>query len=107
MTEGRAVGLVGVLLAAIGALLLLVSVVDRVQGNLNVDAISRILIGLALAVVALLAAVMMYKSRYSTGGLLAVVIGAAIIIVPGGSFSAGILVALGGVLGVVAAEIKK
>ncbi len=106
MTEGRAVGLVGVLLALIGGLLLVVDLSGEFRGNLTADRVSRILVVLALAVVAFLAAAMMYKSRYSTGGLLGVVIGAAII-VPGGSFSAGILVALGGVLGVIAAEIKK
>ena len=107
MSEGRAVGLVGVFLVAIGALLLLVNLIGDVRGNMSLDAISRILIGLALVVVAFLAAAVIYKSRYSTGGLLGVVIGVAIIVVPGGSLSAGILVALGGVLGVIAAEIRK
>ena len=106
MTEGRVVGLVGVLLAVIGRLLLLLDALGN-RRALTLDQLSRLLFAIALGVGAFLAAAVMYRARYGAGGLLGVLVGAAIAIVPGGSFSAGILVALGGVLGVVAAEVKK
>ena len=107
MTEGRAVGLVGVLLALIGGVLLLIDALDGSRRTITLDQLARIAFALALVVAAFLAATVMYKSRYSAGGLLGVVVGAVIAIVHGGYFPAGILVALGGVLGVVAAEMKK
>ena len=106
MKEGCAIGLVGVLLAAIGAALLLIDAL-RDLGSVSLNQLSRFLFELALVLVAFVAAAVMYRSRYAAGGVLGIVVGVAIVVVPSGSLTAGILVVLGGVLGVIAAEVKK
>lgn len=106
MSEGRIVGLVGVLLAAIGGVVLLV---DKLPGpsGFSVEELARVAIVLALAIVAFVGAALMAKAWYAAGGLVAIVGGAATLIVAGGSFSAGVLVLVGGVLGIIAGALKK
>ncbi len=106
MSEGRIVGLVGVLLAAIGGVVLLVDKLPRPSG-FSVEEFARFAIVLTLAIVAFLGAALMAKIRYAAGGLLAIVGGSATVIAPGGSFSAGVLVLMGGVLGIIAGGLKK
>jgi len=106
MSEGRVVGIVGVILAVIGGVLLLI---DAIPGrrSVAVEDLIQLALVIGLLVIAFLAAALMGTMRYGGGGLLGIVGGAATVIVPGGSFSAGILILLGGVLGIVAGAIKK
>ena len=105
VSEGRIVGLVGAILATIGGVLLLV---DAIPGSrsIAVEDLLQLALIIGLVVIGFLAAGLMATARYGGGGLLGIVGGAATLIVPGGSFSAGILMVLGGVLGIVAGAIR-
>jgi len=105
-TAERLVGLIAAVLILIGAGLDFLQAFDPLPRRLTVDEVSRVLLPAALGIVALIAAVVMFKSRYRPGGVIAVAVGVGLALAPSGNLSAGILIAIGGVLGYVASELK-
>jgi len=103
MTEKRILALLAMLIGLIAGLLLLIRALDITRGgtsNLNVilDTVISALLGIAI----LVGSLMIYRSQYSSGGIINIVLGIVAIILPQGGQTAGILAIISGVLGLIA-----
>ncbi len=106
MTEKRLLAVLGFLLALIGGILVLAGALTGVRGGTNLDELARRAVGVILGIAAILGGLFIYKGRMSTGGLLTIIIGVLIVILPPGTLLEGILVIIGGVLGIVGSEAR-
>lgn len=98
MSTKRLLGLLGFLLALVGGILFLRSGLDF---SLQLEAILRSLVPLALGVVSIVGAFLLYTKKYREGGLVCVVVGIIGLVVQG-VLSEGILLLVAGILALVA-----
>lgn len=97
MRTDRLLGLLGFVLAIVGAVLLLRSGLGL---ELSLNSLLRDLVPLVLGLVAVVGAFFLATRRYREGGLVCILIGIVALLVA--DQAAGILTLLGGVLGLVA-----
>lgn len=107
MSEKRLLAILGFLLALIGGILVLAGALNVPRGgNLDVFDIAELAVVAILGIAAILGGLVIYRGRMSTGGLVTLVIGIAIMIVTRSISLESILVAVGGVLGILGAEAR-
>ena len=107
MTERRLLAILGFLLALIGGILVIVGALQFGRNqSITVDLVAQRLVDVILGIAAILGGVFIYKRRMSTGGLLTIIIGVVIIVVSGRLSLEGVLVVVGGILGIVGAEVR-
>lgn len=97
--------ILGLLLGLLGGALVLAPILDLGRANLTVDFILNRLVGLVLGIGILLGSFLIYGRRYSTGGIVNLVLGI-VVILTGQSQIGGILALISGVLGLVANEAR-
>ena len=99
-------GLLGFLLGLLGGALMLVAALT-VRGNvtLTFEFILERLVQIGLGALVLLGSLLIFRRRYSTGGIIDLVLGIAGLLI-GSSQIGAILALLGGVLGLVASEAR-
>ncbi len=104
MTEKRLLALLAMLIGLVGGLLILVQALDigrnQVTLNLAFNALIAALLGLAI----LAGSLLMYRGKYSSGGIINILLGIVAIILPQTSATGGILAIVSGVVGLVANE---
>ncbi len=107
MSEKRDLAIVGLLLGLIGGALVLAGAIPDLGRNLNLtlEFILARAVYLILGVAILLGSVMLYRGRYSTGGVLNLILGIVVLIV-GPSLLGGVLALISGVVGLVANEAR-
>jgi|GEM_PF-1685868 len=104
MTEKRLLALLAFLIGLVGGLLVLVQALDRLR-PLPSDLVAALnsLVGVILGLAILAASLLIYRGKYSSGGILAILLGIVALIL-GLSSTGGILAIVGGVVGLVASE---
>ena len=107
MTEKRILALLAMLIGLVGGLLILVDALDigrrPLDLNLAFNAIIAALVGLAI----LAGSLLIYRSKYSSGGIVNILLGVVALILPQTSSTGGILAIVSGVVGLVASEVGK
>lgn len=107
MTERRLLAILGFLLALIGGLLVVVAALQFGRNEpITLDRIAVRLVDVVLGAAAVLGGVFIYKGRMSTGGFLTIIIGVVLILVGQRLSLEAVLVVVGGVLGILGAEVK-
>ena len=106
MTEKRLFAVLSFLLALIGGILVLAGALSGIGGNTSLEQLARRAVGVILGIAAFLGGLFIYKGRMSTGGLLTIIIGVLIFIIPAGGTLEAVLVIIAGVLGVVGSEAR-
>lgn len=106
MSEKRDLAIVGLLLGLLGGALVLAASVggfDRGLSGLTLDLLISRAVYIILGLAILYGGVLIYRRRYSTGGLLNVIMGILVIII-GPSLIGGILALFSGIVGLLANE---
>jgi hypothetical protein len=102
MTEKRLLALVALLTGLVAGLLILVDAVNAIQLS-SVGSMLGQLVGVVLGVAILLASLLIYRSKSSSGGILDILLGVVALVLhlnlPG-----GILAIMAGVVGLIASE---
>ena len=108
MTEKRLLALLAMLIGLVGGLLILVDVIDvgRRQ-NIDLTFLVTSLVAIILGIAILAGSLLIYRGKYSSGGILNVILGIAALVLPGTGDTGGILAIISGVLGLVASEAGK
>ncbi|HYM40016.1 MAG TPA: hypothetical protein VEY12_07735 [Thermoplasmata archaeon] len=106
MSEKRDLAIVGLLLGLLGGALILAAGLDLGRlTNLTIDFVLSRLVDLVLGIAVLFGSLLLYRGRYSTGGILNLILGIVALII-GTSQVGGILVLISGVVGLVANEAR-
>lgn len=106
MKTKQVLALIALILGIVGGVLLCIGFLNAIprilegRTQLGVESLINVVIG----IVAIVASVMIWKGSYFAGGIINIVLGAITIFY--GSDTAGILVLISGVLGVVAPQVK-
>ena len=107
MTERRLLAILALLLALIGGTLVIVGAFDfPSSGNPSLEFLARRAFEAALGIAAILGGVSIFRGRMAIGGFVTLVIGIALIIL-GAALLEAVLIIVGGVLGVVGAEVRR
>jgi len=93
-------GIVGGVLLCIGIVNAIPRVLEGERTRLGVESLVNVVVG----IVAVVASVMIWKGSYLAGGIINIILGAVAIFY--GSNTAGILILISGVLGVVAPQVR-
>ena len=102
MTERRLLALVALLIGVIGGLLILI---DALPGFRQISDLGQALsglVGLILGLAILAASLLIYRSQYSSGGILDLLLGIVILVLRL-NFTGAILAIVAGVIGLIAA----
>ncbi len=103
MTEKRLLALVALLIGLVAGLLILVDAVNAIQQYSNLGSMLGQLVGVVLGVAILLASLLIYRSKYSSGGILDILLGVVGLVLRLNS-TGGILAIVAGVVGLIASE---
>src|SRR5207247_10044227 len=102
MTEKRLLALVALLIGLVAGLLILVDGVNGIQLS-SVGSLLGQLVGVVLGVAILLASPLIYRSKYSSGGILDILLGVVSLVLHVTS-TGGILAIVAGVVGRIASD---
>ena len=106
MRSKDAFALLALILGVVGGLLLVKAAVDAVprllEGRGQIDVELLVIVG--IGVIAIVASVMIWRGSYFSGGLINIVLGVVAIFY--GRDTAGIIILVSGILGVVAPKVK-
>ncbi len=108
MSERRDLAIVGLVLGLLGGALILARSIGPFEGRFASITLSGLLgsaVYIILGLAILYGSVLIYRGRYSSGGLLNVVLGIVAIIIA--DQLAGILVLISGILGLLASEVRR
>jgi len=108
MSEKRDLAIVGLLLGLLGGALVLASSLgpfDRNFSNITLDNVLNSAVYIILGVAILFGSLLLYRGRYSTGGILNLVLGIVVLIV-GPDRLGGVLALISGVVGLIANEAR-
>ncbi len=106
MSEKRDLAIVGLLLGLLGGALVLSHTVDLGRfANITVASLVAEAVDLILGIAVLLGALLIYRARYSTGGILNLILGI-IILVQGPDALGGVLALISGIVGLLANEAR-
>ena len=103
MTEKRLLALIALLIGLVGGLLILSEAVRGFRGVSDLAAILSALVPLVLGIAILAASLLIYRSKYGSGGLLDIILGVVALILQLNQIGA-ILAIVAGVIGLVASE---
>src|SRR5437867_12145511 len=103
MTEKRLLALIALLIGLVGGLLILNEAVRGFRGVSDLAAILSALVPLVLGIAILAASLLIYRSKYGSGGLLDIILGVVALILQLNQIGA-ILAMVAGVIGLVASE---
>ncbi len=103
MTEKRLLALVAFLIGLVAGLLILVEAVNGIQQFSSLNSMLGQLVGVVLAVAILFASLLIYRSKYSSGGVLDILLGVVALVLHLNS-TGGILAIVAGVVGLIASE---
>ena len=103
MTEKRVLALLAMLIGLIAGLLILVNALDIGRGNLDLSHVLNAGIAALLGIAILVGSLLIYRGKYSSGGIINILLGSVALILPV-STTGGILAIVSGVLGLVATE---
>src|SRR5437867_11282563 len=103
MTEQRLLALIALLIGLVGGLLILSEAVRGFRGISDPAAILSALVPLVLGIAILAASLLIYRSKYGSGGLLDIILGVVALILQLNQIGA-ILAIVAGVIGLVASE---
>ncbi|TLZ97775.1 MAG: hypothetical protein E6J94_05230 [Methanobacteriota archaeon] len=103
MTEKRLLALIALLIGLVGGLLILNEAVRGFRGVSDLAAILSALVPLVLGIAILAASLLIYRSKYGSGGLLDIILGVVALILQLNQIGA-ILAIVAGVIGLVASE---
>lgn len=108
MTEKRLLALLATLIGLVGGLLILVDVVDigRRQ-NLDLTFVINSVVAIIVGIAVLAGSLLIYRAKYSSGGIINVILGLVALVLPGTSDTGGILAIISGIVGLVASEAGK
>jgi hypothetical protein len=104
MSEKRDLAIVGLLLGLLGGALVLASSLgpyDRNLSNITLDSVVRSAVFIILGVAILFGSLLLYRGRYSTGGILNLLLGIVVLII-GPDRLGGVLALISGVAGLIA-----
>ena len=102
MTEKRLLALVALLIGLVAGLLILVDAVNGIQLS-SVGSMLGQLVGVVLGVAILLGSLLIYRSKYGSGGILDILLGVVALVLHMNS-TGGILAIVAGVVGLIASE---
>ena len=102
MTEKRLFALVALLIGFVAGLLILVDAVNAIQLS-SVGSMLGQLVGVVLGVAILLASLLIYRSKYGSGGILDILLGVVALVLHLNS-TGGILAIVAGIVGLIASE---
>jgi hypothetical protein len=106
MTEKRILALLAFLIGLIGGLLILVRALNTIQGSpFNLDRAINVSIAALLGIAILVGSLLIYRAKYSSGGIVNIVLGIVALILPA-DYTGGILAIVSGVIGLVAHEAR-
>jgi len=106
MSEKRDLAIVGLLLGLLGGALVLAAGLDLGRaGNLTLEFVLGRAVDLVLGVAILFGSLLLYRGRYSTGGILNLILGIVALII-GPSQLGGVLALISGVVGLLANEAR-
>lgn len=106
MSEKRDLAIVGLLLGLLGGALVLAAALDLGRlGNLTLDFVLARAVDIILGVAILFGSLLLYRGRYSTGGILNLILGIVVLIL-GPSQLGGVLALISGVVGLLANEAR-
>ncbi|TLZ92854.1 MAG: hypothetical protein E6J95_08440 [Methanobacteriota archaeon] len=103
MTEKRLLALIALLIGLVGGLLILNEAVRGFRGVSDLAAILSALVPLVLGIAILAASLLIYRSKYGSGGLLDIILGVVALILQLNQIGS-ILSIVAGVIGLVASE---
>jgi len=103
MTEKRLLALIALLIGLVGGLLILNEAVRGFLGVSDLAAILSALVPLVLGIAILAASLLIYRSKYGSGGLLDIILGVVALILQLNQIGS-ILSIVAGVIGLVASE---
>ena len=103
MTEKRLLALIDLLIGLVGGLLILNEAVRGFRGVSDLAAILSALVPLVLGIAILAASLLIYRSKYGSGGLLDIILGVVALILQLNQIGS-ILSIVAGVIGLVASE---
>jgi len=103
MTEKRLLALVAFLIGLVAGLLILVEAVNGIQQFSSLNSMLGQLVGVILGVAILFASLLIYRSKYSSGGVLDILLGVVALVLHLNS-TGGILAIVAGVVGLIASE---
>ena len=103
MTEKRLLALVAFLIGLVGGLLILVEGANGIQRFSSFGSTVSQLVGVIVGVAILLGSLLIYRSKYGSGGLLDILLGVVALILQLNS-TGGILAIVAGVVGLIASE---
>src|SRR5438552_18867561 len=103
MTEKRLLALVALLIGLVAGLLILVDAVNAIQQYSHLSSMLGQLVRVVLGVAILLASLLIYRSKYSSGGILDILLGVGGRVLRLNS-TGGILAIVAGVVGLIASE---
>ncbi len=108
MSEKRDLAIVGLLLGLLGGALILAASLgpyDRNFANITIAALVGSVVSIILGIAILFGSLLLYRGRYSAGGILNLVLGIVVLII-GPSQLGGILALISGVVGLIANEAR-
>ncbi len=108
MSEKRDLAIVGFLLGLLGGVLILASSLGSFTGrfvDINLTSLVSSAVYIILGLAILFASIMIYRGRYSTGGILNIVLGIVALLIA--DRLGGILTLISGVIGLVANEARR
>src|SRR5439155_18218617 len=103
MTEKRLLALVAFLIGLVAGLLILVEAVNGIQQLSSLSSMLGQLVGVVLGVAILFASLLIDRSKYSSGGVLDILLGVVALVLHMNS-TGGILAIVAGVVGLIASE---
>ena len=103
MTEKRLLALIALLIGLVGGLLILNEAVRGFRGVSDLAAILSALVSLVLGIAILAASLLIYRSKYGSGGLIDIILGVVALILQLNQIDS-ILSIVAGVIGLVASE---
>ncbi len=103
MTEKRVLALLAMLIGLIAGLLILVNALDIGRSNLTLSQVLNAGIAALLGIAILVGSLLIYRGRYSSGGIINVLLGIVALILAISTIG-GILAIVSGVIGLVATE---
>lgn len=106
MSEKRDLAIVGLLLGLLGGALVLADAVNVGRtSNLTLEFLLAHAVSLVLGIAILFGSLLLYRGRYSTGGILNLILGIVVLIL-GPSQLGGVLAIISGVVGLLANEAR-
>ncbi len=103
MSERRLLALLALLLGLLGALLVLLAFRLPGQRQDFLDWIGQVAVRSILALVAIGGSLLMYGTKHQAGGIINLIVGIALLLVPGSGLAGPLLIVFSGILGLVAA----